>query len=263
MNQLVSQTSKIEAALVQNDLSKLSAEERLSYYKQVCESLGLNHLTQPFSYIVLNNRLTLYAKRDAADQLRKIHGVSIEITGREVIGDVYVVTAKATTKDGRIDESTGAVHIKGLTGDGLANAYLKCETKAKRRVTLSLCGLGFLDETEVETIKDAQPVEQPRQIKNHAPGKEDEVKFAPGAPNEFDELMEDADPLEAIGNTICPLKKYRGQRIRDIDPQGLISYIKWLDDFASKQGREPSGEAKDFIEAAKAWLSSGVGIGHG
>jgi len=30
-------------------------------------------------------------------------------------------------------------------------------TKAKRRVTLSLCGLGWLDETEVDTITDARP----------------------------------------------------------------------------------------------------------
>jgi hypothetical protein len=29
---------------------------------------------------------------------------------------------------------------------------MKCETKAKRRVTLSICGLGMLDETELETI---------------------------------------------------------------------------------------------------------------
>ncbi|MBL0320753.1 MAG: hypothetical protein IPP74_15870 [Alphaproteobacteria bacterium] len=29
-------------------------------------------------------------------------------------------------------------------------------TKAKRRLTLSLCGLGWLDETEVETIRDAR-----------------------------------------------------------------------------------------------------------
>jgi hypothetical protein len=29
---------------------------------------------------------------------------------------------------------------------------MKAETKAKRRVTLSICGLGLLDETEVETV---------------------------------------------------------------------------------------------------------------
>lgn len=31
-------------------------------------------------------------------------------------------------------------------------------TKAKRRVTLSICGLGFLDETEIDSIPDARPV---------------------------------------------------------------------------------------------------------
>ena len=38
--------------------------------------------------------------------------------------------------------------------NALANAIMKAETKAKRRVTLSICGLGMLDETELETIKD-------------------------------------------------------------------------------------------------------------
>src|SRR5690606_18256643 len=84
--------------------------------------------------------------------------VSIQITSREKIGDVYVVTAKAKLPDGREDESTGAVSIANLSGDSLANAYLKAETKAKRRVTLSVCGLGMLDESEVETIKEARRV---------------------------------------------------------------------------------------------------------
>jgi len=35
---------------------------------------------------------------------------------------------------------------------------MKAVTKAKRRLTLSLCGLGWLDETEVETIPTAEPV---------------------------------------------------------------------------------------------------------
>ncbi|MDQ3831524.1 MAG: hypothetical protein M3361_19940 [Candidatus Tectomicrobia bacterium] len=52
----------------------------------------------------------------------------------------------------REDESTGAVSVGNLRGDALANALMKCETKAKRRVTLSIAGLGWLDETEIETI---------------------------------------------------------------------------------------------------------------
>jgi len=35
---------------------------------------------------------------------------------------------------------------------------MKAETKAKRRVTLAICGLGFLDESEVDSIKGATQV---------------------------------------------------------------------------------------------------------
>ena len=45
--------------------------------------------------------------------------------------------------------------IAGLKGDALANGLMKAETKAKRRCTLSLCGLGMLDESEIETIPGA------------------------------------------------------------------------------------------------------------
>jgi len=148
----------LESVVVGGDLSKLTPAQRLAYYRAVCESLGLNPLTKPFDYILLNGRLTLYARKDATDQIRAQKGISIEITGRELIGDVYVVTARGKTADGRTDESIGAVSVVGLKGEPLANAYMKAETKAKRRVTLSLAGLGWLDETETETIPDAQRV---------------------------------------------------------------------------------------------------------
>lgn len=153
------QYETLEKVLVQGDLSKLSSQERLMYYTKSCESLGLNPMTRPFDYIVLNNKLTLYAKRDATEQLRKIHSISIEITKREQIGDVYMVQAKATDSEGRTDESIGAVNIGGLSGDALANALMKAETKAKRRVTLSIAGLGLLDETELETIPSANIID--------------------------------------------------------------------------------------------------------
>jgi hypothetical protein len=147
----------VEAALVQGDLSKLPESDRIAYYKRVCESLGLNPFTKPFQYITLNQRLTLYATRDATDQLRKINTISINIVSREFVGELYIVTARATDKTGRTDESIGAVAVGGSKGDVLANALMKCETKAKRRVTLSIAGLGWLDETETETIPDARP----------------------------------------------------------------------------------------------------------
>ena len=67
------------------------------------------------------------------------------------------MTAYARDKEGREDSSTGAVSIASLKGEALANAIMKAETKSKRRVTLSLCGLGMLDETEVASVPAAKP----------------------------------------------------------------------------------------------------------
>ncbi len=143
--------SELENVLINGDLARLNPENRVMYYKSVCESVGLNPLTKPFEYITLNGKLTLYARRDATDQLRNIHKISVEILAREVVDDCYVVTARATSPI-RQDESLGAVSIAGLKGEARANAMMKAETKAKRRVTLSICGLGLLDETEIDSI---------------------------------------------------------------------------------------------------------------
>lgn len=148
----------IEKALVEGDLSKLTVEHRISYYNALCNSIGLNPLSKPFNYIVLNGKLTLYASKDCTDQLRSIHGVSVTDLESKLVDGIFMVVAKGRNKDGRTDAATGAVDLGKLYGDGKANAMMKAETKAKRRLTLSLCGLGMLDETEIETIKDAQPL---------------------------------------------------------------------------------------------------------
>lgn len=152
----------IERVLIGGDLERLTEEQRVSYYLDVCKTLGLNPTTRPFDYIKLNGKLVLYANKGCAEQLRQVHKISIRITARETHEGVYVVTAQAEGKGGKIDESTGAVTIQGLRGDALANAMMKAETKAKRRVTLSICGLNMLDETEVETIpaNEAKPFAQ-------------------------------------------------------------------------------------------------------
>ena len=147
----------IESVITAGDLSKLNPVQRVNYYTAVCQSVGLNPLTKPFEYITLNGKMVLYARKDATDQLRDIRKVSVTRLERERIDGVYVVTAYAQAQDGRTDSSMGAVNIEGLKGDALANALMKSETKAKRRVTLSICGLGMLDETELSTIPDARP----------------------------------------------------------------------------------------------------------
>ncbi len=143
----------IESVIAHGDLSKLTVEQRNKYYSDVCRSLGQNPRTQPFAYINLNGKLTLYAKRDCADQLRKINGISIAIVSQEMADGLLTVHVRGSDASGRTDEDLGVVAFpENLKGEMRANAILKCVTKAKRRVTLSISGLGFLDETEVEDI---------------------------------------------------------------------------------------------------------------
>src|SRR5262245_61905396 len=139
----------MEQVIVKGDLSKLTPEERVRYYSETCRSLGLNALTRPFEYIVLNGKLQLYARRDAADQLRKINQISVKILSQELRDGLLTIHVSATDKTGREDEDLGVVNFPDtLRGDARANTVLKAVTKAKRRVTLSIAGLGFLDETE-------------------------------------------------------------------------------------------------------------------
>jgi hypothetical protein len=147
----------MESVLLQGDLSKLTPGQRVSYYQKVCESIGLNPLTRPFDYLNLKGKLTLYAKKDATDQLRNLHAVSIDDIDIVENATQFVVKVKGHNRDGRTDVEIGVVNKTDMQGD-LANAQMKAVTKGKRRLTLSLCGLGWLDETEVETIPGAQAI---------------------------------------------------------------------------------------------------------
>jgi len=217
--------SAIERLLIDGDLSQLTSDQRVIYYNKTCDSLGLNPLTKPFEYIKLNNKLTLYARRDCTDQLRKLNGVSIEILAREAIEGLYVVSVRATDKMGRRDESLGAVSLAGLHGEAKANALMKCETKAKRRVTLSICGLGILDETEVSTIADTGPIYDRSHDRAHAVVVQRPVETqrlaetrnlgaSPAVPEHlYDREYQEMDPMEPLAKA-----KVRADDAGTLDP---------------------------------------------
>jgi len=153
-NELSTQVNPIiiQELVLRGDLSMMNGAQKVEYYNKFCQALGLNPLTQPFQIIKFQGKEKLYATKDCTEQLRKIHGVGItDVTSTQLNG-VFIVTAKAVDKTGKLDAATGAVNIEGLKGENLANALMKAETKAKRRVTLSICGLGILDEAELDTM---------------------------------------------------------------------------------------------------------------
>jgi hypothetical protein len=154
MSELANIESTMSNLILKGDIGKLSEAEKVAYYKALCERVEVDWTTKPFDYIVLNGKQCLYLTKAGAEQLNRVHNVSISINGTEMIGEIYVVTARAVV-NGRHNDSTGAVSIKGLGGDALANAYMKAETKAKRRATIGLLGLGMLDESEASSITSA------------------------------------------------------------------------------------------------------------
>lgn len=189
----------LELVLAKGDLSQLTAAQRLEYYTRVCKTLGLNPLTRPFRYMNFQGQTLLYATKDCTDQLRSLRKVNVRIVDKTLDGDLFMVTAQAKLPDGRSDEDVGAVSLTRLYGDQRANAIMRAMTKAKRRVTLSLCGLGLLDESELESMNGAQtfdaeeapppPVPMPRvepaaeRYAQQAPQRQPEPpKVAPAAP---------------------------------------------------------------------------------
>lgn len=148
---------KIQESLVlRGDLSGLNPEQKKQYYLYRCQQVGLDPAAKPFDLLTLNGKEVLYANANATQQLCSLHKLSTQITHREQLGDIYVVSVRVTGADGRVSENQGAVSIGGLAGEKLANAYLKGVTKAIRRSVLAHIGLGMLDESEVDSIPEAK-----------------------------------------------------------------------------------------------------------
>ena len=145
-----------ESLVLRGDLSGLNPEQKKQYYLYRCQQVGLDPAAKPFDLLTLNGKEVLYANANATQQLCALHKLSTQITHREQLGDIYVVSVRVTGADGRVSENQGAVSIQGLNGEKLANAYLKGVTKAIRRSVLAHIGLGMLDESEVDSIPDAR-----------------------------------------------------------------------------------------------------------
>lgn len=139
------------------DTKALTHEERVATLSALSKALGLNPLTNPVQFLSLSGREVLYVTKQATDQIAARLRLNREtVAGPEVrdFGGTKLVfcQVKVTAPDGRSEVSTATLPFADPV-----NVLMKCETKAKRRATLSLAGLGLLTEEEMETIPGAQP----------------------------------------------------------------------------------------------------------
>lgn len=155
--------------ITRGDISGLTSEQQIHYYIDLCHKLELNPFTKPFDFIEIENKKTgqkkvsLYANKECAAQLKRNHKVSIWKVETRIEDGCCIATAYARTPDGREDIDEGVTWVKGLASENLSNLRMVAVTKAKRRVTLSICGLGFLDESEIDSIPNVQRLPDPEQ----------------------------------------------------------------------------------------------------
>lgn len=146
------QDEKLWQVVASGDLKGLSPAQKSAYYLYRCRVEGLNPASQPFTYMNMQGKEILYGGKTAADQLRKLHGISIVSVEVEDDGEYIRCAVRVRDQNGREDYEEGIVFTGTSKGVQRANDRMKAISKAKRRATYSICGTGVLDETEVADI---------------------------------------------------------------------------------------------------------------
>jgi hypothetical protein len=248
----------LEKILAHGDLSPMDQEQRLTYMKTVCKTLGISMLGKPFDFIKLNGKLVMYANASCAAQLRALHNISLKVISKERVDGLYVVTVDAVTGKGRTDSAIGAINIKGLHGQALADALMKCETKAKRRATLSLCGLNMLDEISAKDVAEREAkvakevaIESTSQKLDQTVGKPDFETERPAQSIEPDAPPDDAPPLEY---TLKSMKGAKGKRLSQVPLKNLVKFMQYFNE-AMERGTPMHPDVQDDAFHISAFLT--------
>lgn len=136
------------------DTSALTPDQRHAVLAGLSKALGLNPLSQPVIFLKTQGREVAYVTKVGTDQIasrlrlrrKTIQGPDVrKIHGR----DLVFCQVEVTAPDGRSEMSTATLPIGDIVTD-----LMKCETKAKRRATLSIAGLGLLSEDDTDGMSE-------------------------------------------------------------------------------------------------------------
>ena len=135
----------------------------------------------------------------------------------------YIIKAEAQKEFRSVASATGAVSLAGLSGEAKANAFMKAETKACRRATLRLIGLGWLDESETASIPGAQHVDV-----NAETGEIVEGQERPALRSGVDFIMTDFEELAQSMQAHHERGSYRRDRGQCLPRRNLIAWASGL-----------------------------------
>jgi len=166
--------TKLDSLVVTGDLILLDPEQRVQFYVQVCNAMGLDFRTRPLQYFEQIDRngkrnLILYALRNASAQLRAKHNLSVTLSAPEFSFDTVIFTATVKNLNGQQDSAVGAESLKDLVGKEYADRIMAAQTKAKRRAILDFVGSGMLDESEIEGMNGSVVEVTDSQLKGYVP----------------------------------------------------------------------------------------------
>lgn len=124
---------------------------------KLCNMIGLNQYTRPFRvYRNLQGEEFIYATKDCCAQLRHLFSISITSLQDKIVDNIVIVTASGINKFNRMSMEIGSVNLNEYANDNQdrANCIMWATTKAKRRLTLDLAGLGVLADVELRDMKE-------------------------------------------------------------------------------------------------------------
>lgn len=233
------------------DFASFTDKQKLQVYHAKCKAAGLDPSAQPFQFIPLQGKLTLYCTKGGAEQLSAKHGIRVEILSQVTENGIRTVTVRAIARDGRQTDEVGCVSLGNASGDQLCNLYMKCITKAKRRAVLSICGLGMIDETELETIKDiANPPPPALPMPRRASEAVKQVVEAVKVGDHRSEAAYQGHSIDTVINstsTVATIKEIKSTKVGKKVRYGLICKIGDLEVVVGTDSEEKADFAKSFI----------------
>ncbi len=130
----------VKVAALGGNLKSLTAEQKAEYIAAITKNAGLSD-SSLFKIIEFDGREVLYADKGVAEMLRSTRGLSFTEPNIVLNGALMLITIGIT--DGkRTEYDLGSISIDETNRN---HAAMVCMTKAKRRATLSFCGLGMID----------------------------------------------------------------------------------------------------------------------